>query len=198
MPRVIVDTTNVPEDQRGFQTYDGPTPGKGLYKALWKRGWWTKTKDGQKTMLKVLFILETDHKEKKVFNGYPVFHNVTYEASTQWKMQELFDALRAGRKAAVDYDEQGAVTRIGRAVPGKTYLLIDGKEDWYQGKQRLVPNTLAPLPLPEGEEDTADEEWVEEGEATAFEEAGGIAQGEYASEDPWVAHGEPSEGEPPF
>jgi hypothetical protein len=191
MPRVIVDTTGVPDSDR--TTYEGPTPGKGLYKALWKRGWWTKTKDGKKTMLKVLFILETENAAKKQFNGYPIFHNVTYEPSTMWKMHELFGALRAGEKAAIDYDDKGDVGRIGRAVVGKTSLLIHGKEDIYNGVTRLVVDTLAPLPKPEGEED---EEFMEDGDATPFEEAGGVV----ASDEPsqvWPSDDD-SMTEPPF
>lgn len=195
MPRVIVDTTGVPDS--GRTTYEGPVPPKGLYKAVWKRGWWTTTKDKSKPMLKVLFILETENATKKQFNGYPVFHNITYEPSTMWKMKELFTALRAGDKAAIDYDDKGDVGRIGRAVVGKAYLLIHGKEDEYPpGTMRLAIDTLAPIPKPEGEEDEA--EWSDESseEATPFDQAQGVAQTNQ-DEASWEANDD-TMSEPPF
>jgi hypothetical protein len=200
MPKVIVDVSNVPDSD--YQSYDGPTPPKGLYKALWKRGWWTKTKDGKKTMLKVLFILETDNEAKKQFNGYPIFHNITYEPSTQWKMKELFAALRAGLKAAVDFDDKGDVSRIGRAQVQKTWLLIHAKDDYYNGQRRIVVDTLAPLPLKDGQEGMADE-FMEEGDATAFEEAGGVPAEEAtpSGDAQWSGSdvsSESSQDEPPF
>src|SRR5262245_1538472 len=164
MPKVIVDTSNVPDSDR--VSYDGPVPQPGLYKAVFKKGWWTTTNDKSKTMLKVLLVLETDNAQKKAFNGYPVWHNVTYEASTMWKMKELFTALKAGAKAAIDYDDKGVVTRIGRAQPGKTYLLIHGKQGVYKGQQKWEVDTLAPIPAAEGE-DEFQEEFIDEGEATA-------------------------------
>jgi hypothetical protein len=197
MPKVIVDVSQVPDSDR--QSYDGPTPGKGLYRAVWKRGWWTKTNDGKKTMLKVLFTLETDNPKKKEFNGYPVWHNVTYESSTLWKMKELFTALKAGQKAAVDYDDKGAVTRIGRARPGQTALLIHGKEGFYKGQQRLEVDTLAPLPGEDDEEDAGDE-WTDDGDATPFEEAGGVSADEAndIGGDVQMNAGSSSDEEPPF
>jgi hypothetical protein len=206
VPKVIIDVSNVPDSDRA--TYDGPVPRKGLYKALFKKAWWTKTNDKSKTMLKVLFILDTDNEAKKQFNGYAVWHNVTYEPSTQWKMKELFVALRAGDKAAVDYDDKGDVSRIGRAMPGKVHVLIHGEEAMYKGKAKLEVGSLAPVPKPEGEEDEG-EEWGDEGEATAFDDAGGVAadeaassDGEYASStsgeaDPWASPAGDSE-EAPF
>jgi hypothetical protein len=200
MPKVIVDVSQVPDSD--YQSYDGPTPPKGLYKALFKRGWWTKTKDKKKTMLKVLFILETDHEAKKQYNGYPIFHNITYEPSTMWKMKELFTALRAGQKAAVDFDDKGDVSRIGRAQVQKSWLLIHAKDDFYNGQRRIVVDTLAPLPLKDGQEDMADE-FMEEGEATDFDAAGGVLPEEASSGGDVEWHGsdvsgEPSQDEPPF
>ena len=209
MPKVIIDVSDVPDSDRA--TYDGPTPKTGLYKAVFKRAWWTKTNDKSKTMLKVLFTLETDHPEKKQFNGYPMWHNVTYEPSTDWKMKELFVALNAGLKAAIDYDDKGVVTRIGRAIPGRSYVLIHGKTGYWKNQERLEIDTLAPVPRKEGEEDIGEEPEWDEGEATPYEEAGGISADETAtsdggsqwrgsdvgdSNDPWAAP--PGDDEPPF
>ncbi len=218
MPKVIVDVTNVPDSD--YQTYDGPTPRKGLYKALFNKAWWTKTKDGKKTMVKVLFLLDTDNESKKQFNGYPVWHNVTYEASTMWKMKELFTALNAGAKAAIDYEgEKGEISRIGRAIPGKTWLLIHGVDGSWKGQPRLEVDTLAPLPGVKDEDDAADE-WADaDGDATPFEDAGGVvvsatddgdavSMGGAPAEDPWAAPSgsassdggsvAPVDDEPPF
>jgi len=203
MPKVVIDTSGV----EGRQQYTGPTPPTGLYKAVFKRGWWTKSST-QKPMLKVLFVLDTEHPDKKQFNGYPCFHNVTYEQSTMWKMKELFTALRAGDKAGIDYDDQGDVKKIGRAVPGKTWVLITGATETWQGQDRLGIQTLAPVPRQEGDED-ADEEFTEdEGEATPFEGAAPPASGDGVaspedgsgfSETSWDSTGSASdESEPPF
>jgi hypothetical protein len=203
MPKVIIDTSGVPEGN--FQPYDGPIPPKGLYKAVWKRGWWTKSST-DKPMIKLLFVLETDNAQKKQFNGCPLFHNITYEASTMWKMKELFNALNAGAKAGIDYDDKGDVKRIGRAQPGKTFLLIHSDVGSWKGQARAEISALAPLPRAEGEEEV--ESFEDDGEeATAFEDAQGVdmsAGDEFSGEDmgdPWAT---PSGGipeqtdEPPF
>jgi hypothetical protein len=200
VPKVIIDVTDVPESQ--FQPYDGPIPPKGLYKAVWKRGWWTKSSTG-KPMLKLLFVLETDHKDKKQFNGYPVFHNITYEASTMWKMKELFTALNAGNKAGIDYDDSnGNVNAIGRAKVGKSFLLIHGQTETYQGNVRLGVSVLSPLPRPEGEEDEVFDDEDADAEATPFDQAGGVVVAdEDTSGDAFIAPdagNDDSADEPPF
>lgn len=207
MPKVVIDVSGVPEGQ-GPTPYDGPVPPKGLYKAVWKRGWWTKTKAGDKSMLKMLFILDTDHKDKKVYNGYPVFHNVTFEPSTLWKMKELFTALGVSQKSGVDYDESnGDVKRIGRAQPNKTYVLIHGKAGSWQGEARLEINTLAPIPRKDDEEafdDDGSAEYIadESEDATDFANAGGVtpSNSEAPVEDPWAttAAAENQDDTPPF
>lgn len=199
MPKVIVDTTNVPDSDR--QTYEGPIPPAGLYKARFKKAWWTKTNDKSKTMLKLLFILQTENAAKKQYNGYPVWHNITYEASTAWKMKELFTALRSGAKSGIEFDDKGVVTRIGRVVPDKVDVLIHGIAGMYKGKAKLEIDTLAPVPLAEGEVDMDSEDY--EGEdaytemdaATSFDEGGGIVQEETPSDD-GEAHQAPAGADP--
>jgi hypothetical protein len=198
MPKVIIDTSGASEGQ--FTSYDGPVPPKGLYKALFKRGWWVKSSTG-KPMLKVLFILETELESKKQYNGCPSFHNVTNEASTAWKMKELFTALGTGAKSAVDMDEKGNVTRIGSARPGKTYLLIHSKIEMYQGSPRFAIDTLAPLPNTVVTEDIDAEDM-----ATSYEDSMGMVPepgtddswGDSGfSDDSWSSNDEMG-GEPPF
>jgi hypothetical protein len=170
MPKVVVDTTNVPDSD--FKSYDGPVPPAGQYRAILKKAWWTKSQGG-KPMLKMIFELNTTHAEKKVYNGYPVWHNITNEQSTAWKMKELFVALGTGPKSGIDFDEKGNVTKIGRATPGKTEVLLKGKAGKYQGQDKLEIDTLAPLPGVVYDDDT--EENFDDGEATSYEESAAMA-----------------------
>lgn len=195
MPKVIIDTSNAP-DSGNFEPYAGPIPPAGLYKAIWKRGWWTKSSTG-KPMLKMLFILESSKESVTQFNGCPTFHNITNESSTAWKMKELFTALGTGPKSAIDFDEKGSVTRIGSARPGKTYLLINSSVELYQGKQRMGVKNLAPLP------GTVIEDDIEaEGDATPYDES--MLPDAPANEDIWNeaddawAADPDIGGEPPF
>jgi hypothetical protein len=179
----------------------------GLFKAQFKRGWWTKSSTS-KPMLKVLFVFETETESKKQFNGFPLFHNITYEASTMWKMKELFAALRSGSKSAIDFDDKGDVTRIGRAVPGKAYLLVRTQMGTYKGQPKVEVGTLSPLP---GGEDEMDEGGFEDDTemATDFNEAAasvpedsagdsGAAEEAAAQGDPWSADASDGQDEPPF
>jgi hypothetical protein len=159
-----------------------------------------------------LFVLDTENEAKKQFNGQPAWHNVTYEKSTEWKMKELFTALGAGDKAGIDFDDKGQINRIGRAVPGKVHVLIHSKVGTYKNAPQFQIDTLAPIPRKEGEEEYPEEtgEFMDDGEATAFENAGGVASDESGNsvgedqwsgsdvpaEDPWAAG--PSDDEPPF
>jgi hypothetical protein len=147
-------------------------------------------------MLKVLFELQTDNEKKKQFNGYVIWHNITNEASTAWKMKELFKALGTGLKSGIDFDEQGIVTRIGSAVPGKTELLVKGKYGTYQGQAKLEVDTLSPLPNRQTEEYAGD---MDE-EATSYEEMFEPAPQEdsFAGEE-WDSPADDDlGGEPPF
>jgi hypothetical protein len=201
MPKVVVDTTNAPTSD--FQAYDGPVPPAGQYRATFKKAWWTKSQGG-KPMLKMIFELNTTHAEKKVYNGYPIWHNITNEPSTAWKMQELFVALGTGKKSAIDFDEKGTVTRIGRAIPGKTEVLLKGKAGRYNGVDKLEIDTLAPLPGVVYDAD--EEENFDDGEATPYEESAAMANvaATNASADTDIAESDAgdvpsgSNDEPPF
>jgi hypothetical protein len=171
MPKVVIDTSNVPDSD--FEPYSGPIPEPGLYKAVLKKAWWTKSSNN-KPMLKMIFELNTTNPEKKKYNGYPVWHNITNEKSTAWKMKELFAALGTGPKSGIDFDDQGVVSRIGIAKVGVTEVLINGKHDRYNGQDKLAINTLAPVPGHEWNEENAEESF-DDGEATSYEESAAIA-----------------------
>jgi hypothetical protein len=203
MPKVIIDTTNVPDSD--FKAYDGPTPPPGQYRATLKKAWWTKSSNN-KPMLKMIFELQTTHPEKKKFNGYPIWHNITNEQSTAWKMKELFVALATGSKSGIDFDEKGTVTRIGRAIPGKAEVLLIGKFDRYNGQDRLAIDRLAPLPGATSGDDEFEENF-DDGEATSYEDSAAmaVAASTAASADSDISESEageePAQGssdDPPF
>jgi hypothetical protein len=122
-------------------------------------------------MLKVIFEFRTDHETKKQFNGYPMWHNITNEASTAWKMKELFKALNTGSKSAIDFDDKGVITRIGSAIPGKTELLIKTKAGSYNGQPRAEIDVLLPLP------NSTPEEFMEDLslDETSYDDSGSMA-----------------------
>ena len=154
MAKVIIDTTNAPDpDPNRGPSYSGPVPPVALYRALLAKAWWGKTNDGQKDMVTCLFTLEArDNVEKKQYNGYQIWHSVTREPSTEWRMKELFIALGTNPKSGIDFDQNKKekigfpVSRIGSARPGQTYVLIKGQADQYKGKDRLIVGNLSPMP----------------------------------------------------
>jgi hypothetical protein len=200
MVKIIIDTTNAP-DSGQFQAYDGPIPPNGLYKALFKKGWWVKSSTG-KPMLKVLFVLESTKESVVQYNGCPAFHNITNEASTAWKMKELFTALGTGAKSAVDTDDKGNVTRIGSARPGKTYLLINSVVERYKGQERMGIKNLAPLPGTVTTEDIDASESATAYEDSLLPESSDDVFGDDAwnsGDDPWAdGDSHVTGGDPPF
>lgn len=124
MPKVKwgVSGSEVDEVEPGedFEQYDGPIPPRGIYRVSVKRIEYVKFSTNSKG-LKLLLIIDENRKEKKIYNGCPLWENIVDTEANAWKIRQWLDAIGATGKDwdGTVIDNENMVTKFGRiAVDG--------------------------------------------------------------------------------
>jgi hypothetical protein len=119
MPKVTwsvkgTDVDNMEADEE-FAPYEGPIPTRGVFRLKVQSVEYVKFSTGSKG-LKVFARIDEVRKDKKHFNGCPVWENIVDGESTDFKIKQWLDGLGATGKDwdATVIDKENMVTKIGR------------------------------------------------------------------------------------
>jgi hypothetical protein len=119
MPKVTWSVKGTDVDQmepdEEFAPYEGPIPSRGIFRLKVQSVEYVKFKTGSKG-LKVFLRVDDNRKEKKQYNGCPVWENVVDGESTDFKIRQFLDGLDASGKDwdATVIDRENMVTKIGK------------------------------------------------------------------------------------
>jgi hypothetical protein len=143
------------EEYEEFEEYDGPLPPNNLILSGYIKKIWATESQAGNDMLKVVFEADGNTGERKVYNGWGGWDNVTLTPGTKFRWQPFFDVLGVTladvkNKTVVDDedDNNGAhVLRIGKVkLDGvKVPARIKVKREKYEGEwQAKVGKWLPP------------------------------------------------------
>lgn len=108
------DVDNIEPDEE-FEQYDGPVPPAGVYWLTLKKATYKKFSTGSKG-IETLWLIDDDRRDKKQYNGCPVWENIIDLDTTAFKIRQFLDAIGAeGRDwDNVLIDKDNVVQKIGR------------------------------------------------------------------------------------
>lgn len=119
MPKVTwsvkgAEVDNMEQDEE-FAPYEGPIPSRGVFRLKIQSVEYFKFSTGSKG-LKVFARIDENRKDKKQYNGCPVWENVVVGESSAFKIRQWLDALGATGKDwdATVIDSENMVTKMGR------------------------------------------------------------------------------------
>jgi hypothetical protein len=150
-----------------FEQYDGPVPPRAIYRVTVKRIEYVKFSTNSKG-IKLLLIIDETRKEKKVYNGCPLWENIVDVPASAFKIRQFLDAIGA---TGADWDntvidKENMVTKIGRiAVDGLTLRVSTKTGTNQDGDKRAEVARFLSKASASAESDSDDGDDGDEGEA---------------------------------
>lgn len=150
-----------------FPTYDGPVPPAGVYRLKVSKVTYKKFSTGSKG-LEIMCLIEDNAKDKKQYNGCPVWENVVDTEESQRFIRRWLDAIGAtGRDwDNTVIDKENLVTKFGRITVDGLYVRALLKRGRNQSDEaRAEVNRFLPKNSEASSGESGESDPDEEGEA---------------------------------
>lgn len=184
-------------DTTGFEPYDGPTPPKGLYRAIIKSGKITKAKTGRDGIIIVAELEAVKGSNHAQYDGYPAFTRIYFgdegEEILQTREKQFYKSLGLNpEKGDVSIvcdalEDGGRIKTIGgKKIEGKE-VLVDLREETYEGEPRTSSDGIMPVKKVTTKDEPVEDDEVEDDEDDLVEAETEDEETEDDEEDPEVA-----------
>jgi hypothetical protein len=139
--------------------YDGPLPPRGVYRVKLQSAEYVKFASNNKG-LKLFMTIDENRKDKKVYNGAPLWENLVDTEASAFKIRQFLDAIGATGKdwdgTVIDSDNK--VTKFGRITVDGLYLRVATKTGTNQDGDKRAEVARFLSKKSEEAQDAADEE----------------------------------------
>lgn len=171
-PDALDDEEYDPDEEGGFEPYEGPIPPKNvILKGSIKKLWALESGTGN-PMFKALFEAGGNTGEKAKYNGLPIWENIVWVPQNKWRWQPWLDAVgipnaktvQARTITAEDDDNVGTpVLKVGKVQFNKPVpvRVLTGAPDTYKEEKRASIGKWLPAKADEPDDDDDDSDDVD-------------------------------------
>lgn len=156
----------------GTEDYDGPEPKGNLVLSGDITKMWATTSQAGNDMIKVLFVASGNTDDRKKYNGWVCFDNITFADNMAWRYGPFLDVLDVGladveRRTVVGEEENPGfpILKIGplslkRPISGRIKTKIERSAEY--GTSTKIGKWLLPKDAIESDDDGEEEDWDDE------------------------------------